>query len=152
MNLEPIMTYRLTGMRGPLDATDGSPTGPRRYFEMAAGVLEGEGIQATMALPGGDWMRVSSDGFWRPDVRVQWVTDDGAIVLMHYTGLVEQTPAFKTAAESDQETSFADQYMRMVITFDTGTSRYYWLNQSIFVARGRLLGASQIEYEVHRVT
>jgi Protein of unknown function (DUF3237) len=119
---------------------------------MTSGVLQGEGINATMALPGGDWMRVSHDGFWRPDVRIQWVTDDGAVVLMHYTGLVEQTPAFMSAADADQETSFDDQYMRVVITFDTGARRYRWLNQSIFVARGRLLGASQIEYEVHRIT
>jgi Protein of unknown function (DUF3237) len=146
------MTYRLTAMRGPLGATDGSPNGTRRYFEMTSGVLQGEGINATMALPGGDWMRVSHDGFWRPDVRIQWVTDDGAVVLMHYTGLVEQTPAFMSAADADQETSFDDQYMRVVITFDTGARRYRWLNQSIFVARGRLLGASQIEYEVHRIT
>jgi hypothetical protein len=49
------------------------------------------------------------DGFWRPDVRAPFKTDDGEIVLMHYTGLVEQTDAFNAAAEADQPTQWKDQ-------------------------------------------
>ena len=65
--------------RGPLARTEGSPLGERQYFEMTAGTLTGERINATIAMPGGDWMSRSPDGFWRPDVRVQLVTDDAAI-------------------------------------------------------------------------
>jgi hypothetical protein len=152
VELQPCLIYRLTAMRGPLEPTDGSPLGPRQYFEMTDGELTGNGIDATMALPGGDWMVMSPDGFWRPDVRIQWVTHDGAVILMHYDGLVEQNPAFKAAAENDRPTAFDDQYMRIVVRFDTGAEKYRWLNQSIFVARGRLLGTNAIEYEVCRVT
>jgi hypothetical protein len=151
LELQKAMVYRLTAMRGPLDPTAGSPRGTRQYWEMSAGTLSGDGINATMALPGGDWMSMSPDGFWRPNVRVQWLTDDGAVLLMHYTGLVEQNARFKAAAEHDQETAFDDHYMRMVVTFDTGAERYRWLNERIFVARGRLLGASQIEYEIYQL-
>jgi hypothetical protein len=38
-------------------------------------------------------MRVGLDGYTRPDVRVQFETDDGAAVLLDATGLVEQTEA-----------------------------------------------------------
>jgi hypothetical protein len=37
-------------------------------------------------------MNVSSDGFWRPDVRLPFITDGGETVLLHYTGLVEHPP------------------------------------------------------------
>jgi hypothetical protein len=57
-------------------------------------------------------------------VRVQLVTDDGAVVLLHYTGLVEQTDRFAAAAAEQRETGFGDQHMRMVFTFDTGAERY----------------------------
>lgn len=97
-------------------------------------------------------MAVGPDGFWRPDVRARFRTDDGAIVLMHYTGLVQQTEAFKKAAEADRSTGWPDQYMRLAIRFDTGAERYRWLNTSLFVAAGRLLGTGRIEYAVHRVT
>ena len=95
---------------------------------------------------------MSPDGFWRPDVRVQFRTDDDAVVLMHYTGLVEQTDAFAAAASEDRETAWTDQYMRLSIRFDTGAPRYRWLTTSLFVAAGRLLGTGHIEYAVHRIT
>ena len=42
--------------------------------------------------------------------------------------------------------------MRLSIRFETGATRYSWLNTSLFVARGLLLGTGHIEYEVFRLT
>jgi hypothetical protein len=110
---------------------------------MSEATLSGERISATLAMTG---------GFWRPDVRTQFRTDDGAVVLMRYTGLVEQSEAFLRAATEDGHTDWDDQYMRLAITFETGDDRYRWLNENLFVARGRLLGTGRIEYTVYRVT
>jgi hypothetical protein len=41
--------------------------------------------------------------------------------------------------------------MRLALHFETGSQRYLWLNSSLFVAKGRLLGTGHIEYEVYRV-
>jgi hypothetical protein len=41
--------------------------------------------------------------------------------------------------------------MRMCMTFDTGAERYAWLNQSLFIAVGRLAGPAEIEYAIYRV-
>jgi hypothetical protein len=149
--VEHVLTYRFS-TRGPLGPTEGSPRGPRQYWEMTTGTLTGNDLHAEIAMPGGDWMTMSSDGFWRPDVRVQLQTDDGALILMHYTGLVEQTDRFTQAASSDQPTGWDDQYMRFAVSFDTGAQRYRWLNQSLFIARGHILGTTELEYEVYRVT
>ena len=151
MKLEHEMTYRLR-VSGPLAATEDSPRGARQYWEMTEGTLKGARIDARIAMPGGDWFLVGTDRFGRPDVRVQFVTDDEAIILLHYTGLVERTAAFVKAAEDGAQTQWPDQYMRMAMSFDTGADRYQWLNQSLFVARGRLAGPAQIEYEIYRVT
>jgi hypothetical protein len=145
------MTYRCL-TRGPLAVGGVAPGGSRQIWEVAEATLEGERIHATLAAPGSDWMAVSQDGFWRPNVRVAFETEDGAAILLHYTGLVEQTEAFIAAAEEDRETDWDDQYMRMVLTFETSDERYAWLNESLFVARGRILGTGRVEYEVHRVT
>jgi hypothetical protein len=51
-------------------------------------------------------------------------TGDGETVLMHYTGLVQQTDTFKQAAEANQPTEWNDQYMRLTMHFDTGAERY----------------------------
>jgi hypothetical protein len=151
IGLVPEMIYRVR-TTNPLSPTAGSPNGVTQYWQVSEAELDGERIKAKLASTGSDWMRMSPDGYWRPDVRAQFVTDDGAIVLMHYTGLVQQTDAFKRAAEADQATEWGDQYMRLALRFDTGAERYGWLNTSLFVAAGRLLGTGRIEYSVHRVT
>jgi Protein of unknown function (DUF3237) len=71
----------------------------------------------------------------RPDVRLPFITDDGETVLLHYTGLVEQTDKFKRPATADQSTDWSDQYMRLAMNFDTGALRYRWLDTSLFIAR-----------------
>jgi hypothetical protein len=152
---EPALEYALTYVvrtNHPLDPTTDSPFGARQYWQVSEATLDGPDIKANLAATGVDWMAVSSDGFWRPDVRAQFLTDDGAVVLMHYTGLVQQTAKFAEAAEADEPTDWADQYMRLSIRFETGAPRYAWLNTSLFVARGRLLGTGHIEYQVFRLT
>jgi hypothetical protein len=85
IKLELEMTYCLT-VKGPLGATEGSPVGPPEYREMTSGRLNGKRINASIAMPGGDWMIVSSDRFGRPDVRTQLVTDDGELILLQSQG------------------------------------------------------------------
>lgn len=143
------MTYRCHTER-PLDVPgDGEA---RQIWEVTEARLDGDDIRATLAAPGSDWMHVSADGFWRPDVRIALRTDDGAAVTLRYTGLVEQTEAFIAAATADRETTWDQQYMRMVLQFETGDDRYSWLTQSIFIAQGRILGTGRVEYAVYRVT
>jgi hypothetical protein len=149
--LEFEMIYHLR-VRGPMPATQGAPLGERIYWEMSAGTLEGPRIKARIAMPGGDWYRPGADGFGQPDVRVQFVTDDDAVILLHYTGLVQMNDTFTKAAEAGSATRFEDHYMRMAMRFDAGAPKYAWLNQHLFVAEGRLTGKDQIQYRVYRVT
>jgi Protein of unknown function (DUF3237) len=151
MKLESEFTYHVK-TTGPLPDTKGSPRGERQYWIVSDAALKGPRIHATLAAPGSDWMNVSNDGFWRPDVRLPFITDDGETVLAHYTGLVEQTDTFKEAAAANRPTAWEDQYMRLLMHFDAGAPRYRWLNTSLFVARGRLVGTGNIEYECFRLT
>ena len=151
MELVEAFTYRVK-TTGPLKSTKGSPAGERSYWIVSEAELDGPGIKARLAAPGSDWMWVSGDGFWRPEVRAPFTTDDGETILMHYSGLVQQTEAFKQAAEADRPTDWQDQYMRLMLRFDTGAKRYAWLNTSLFVAKGRLLGTGRIEYAVSKLT
>jgi Protein of unknown function (DUF3237) len=151
LDLDFAMTY-VVRTSHPLDPTTGSPWGSRQYWQVSEATLSGPRISARLAATGLDWMGVGEDGYWRPDVRAQFLTDDGAIILMAYTGLVQQTSRFAEAAEADEPTHWDDQYMRLSIRFETAAPRYAWLNTSLFVARGRLLGTGHIEYEVFSVT
>lgn len=150
IGLSPEMTYRVTTTQ-PLDPTTGAPGGALQYWQVSEATLQGPRIDARLAATGGDWMRMDDDGFWRPDVRAQFLTHDGAVILMRYTGLVEQTAAFRNAAGADRPTDWDDQYMRLALHFETGAREYRWLTRHLFVAAGRLLGTGRIEYAVHRI-
>ena len=152
MDLIPEFTYRVTAS-GSLPSTQGSPFGERSCWIITAADIEGPRIRARLAAPGSDWLLVGGDRYSRPDVRAALKTDDGATVLVRCSGLVEQTEAFMAAAKAGTDTSWDDQYMRLAMHFETGAERYRWLNESLFIARGRLLGTGQIDmgFEVFRV-
>jgi hypothetical protein len=48
-------------------------------------------------------------------------------------------------------TDFGDHYFRTTPRLESGDPRYAWVNQTIFVGRGRL-GSGTVVYEVFRVT
>jgi hypothetical protein len=62
-------------------------------------------------------------------------TDSPWGARQYLTGLVQQTARLAKAAEADEPTDWADQYMRLSIRFETGAPRYAWLNTNLFVAR-----------------
>jgi hypothetical protein len=81
--LEFELTYRVRTVN-PLEPTAGSPYGAKQYWQVSEATLESPRLSAKLASTGMDWMLVGADGFWRPDVHAQFVTDDGAVILMHY--------------------------------------------------------------------
>jgi hypothetical protein len=151
MNLSYEFTYRIS-TTNPLPPTTGSPGGERLYAAIVEGEIEGPRLRARLAAPGSDWMRVSSDGYLRPDVHVAFRTDDGEALLVRCTGLIEQTPAFLKANKENGATRWEDQYLRLMMRFDAGAERYRWLNTSLFVGKGRLFRTGSVECEVFRVT
>jgi hypothetical protein len=83
IELEYEMTYAET-IEGPLGPTTDSPLGERVCWQVTAATLNGPRINATLAMPGTDWIRLGADGIRRPDLRAQLVTDDGELILLRY--------------------------------------------------------------------
>ena len=65
IELQYEMTYEET-IAGPLGSTRGSPLGERLCWKVETGRLHGPRIEATLAMPGVDLMRVGPDGLRRP--------------------------------------------------------------------------------------
>lgn len=126
------------------------PLGTRAIATVAGGWARGERINGTVVGPGADWVLIGSDGFNRLDVRTQIQTDDGAVLYLAYTGLLEFNEAAQRALVGG-ETQFDDQYFRTTPHIETGHPEYAWVNTTLFVARGRFVPGA-VEYEVFRVT
>lgn len=126
------------------------PFGTRAIMTVSGGWMKGPRLNGTLVGATGDWALVGPDGFARLDVRAQVQTDDGAVIYLTYPGLLEMNEATR-AALAGGETQFDDHYYRTTPRMETGDARYAWVNQTIFVARGRLVPGA-VEYEVYRVT
>lgn len=150
MDLELEFTLDLE-LDSPLMAP-AAPYGTRAVVPCTGGRAKGRRISGTVVGPGGDWALVGPDGWGRLDVRLQIQTDDGALLYMTYGGVMEMNDAVMSALLTPgQATEFDDQYYRIQPRLETGDERYAWVNQSVFVGRGRVSGTG-VEYEVLRVT
>lgn len=151
MHLDREMTYTET-IDGPWGPTTGSPLGARLCWQVTSAELTGPRIQARLAVPGADWIRLGEDGIRRQDQRLTFVSDDDAIIMLRYdNALIRETPALLAALRTGAQTTFTDQYMRMVAQFDTGHPRYAWLMSSLFIGEGRIAGDRRIEYAIYRL-
>ena len=151
ITLEYEMTYAET-IEGPLGPTSGSPLGERLCWQVTTATLRGPRIDAKLAMPGTDWIRLGPDRIRRQDLRAQLVTDDGELILFRYDlAVIRSSERFLAALASGQATEFDDQYMRIAPQFEVGAGRYAWLGQSLFLGRGRLTGPKAIAYELYRV-
>ena len=143
-------TYNMT-CSAPNDVGPG-PFGHRQYYELTSGNVDGPRLRGSLLGTGSDWMLHGPDGFLRMDVRMQIVTDDGAVICIHYFGPAEANAQLMKGITECAPTNFVDQSIRSHWLLETGDERYSWVNQAIFVAEGRLrpAGSGQLGFE-HRV-
>ena len=151
MELELEFTFEAT-LASPTLALGPGPYGTRAIVSVQGGWVKGDRISGTLVGAGGDWVLIGPDGFGRLDVRAQIQTDDGAVLYLSYPGILEMNAKVGAAlAGASQGTDFADHYFRTTPRLESGDPRYAWVNQTIFVGRGRM-GPGSVVYEVYRVT
>lgn len=149
MKLEFEFTYRVT-LKAPIEIGAGF-YGKRLYWEIAGGEVDGARLKGVLA-GGSDWMIDTTDRFWRPHVRTQIRTAEGAYVGMSYDGLVEKSAAFLEAIESNSGTDWGDHYFRIRPVLESAHREYAWVNTVFFLGEGRVVVPGTVEYRVYRVT
>ncbi len=150
MNLEYELSYR-AALKEAINVGSG-PYGNRLVVEVTGGDFEGKRLKGKVLSGGGDWLLAGPDGFGRIDVRVQFMTDDGAAIYLSYTGLIEMTEKVGQAlADGSVGTDYGDHYFRTTPCMETGDPRYAWVNRTVFVAEGHIKPGRVVEYKVYRV-
>jgi hypothetical protein len=150
--MELALEFTLECSTGQPFLSPGGPYGTRVIVPATEGRVKGERISGTFVGSGGDWLLIGPDGWARVDVRVQLQTDDGALIYITYGGIMEMNEKVMSAILSaDEQTTFEDQYFRTTPRLETGDEGYAWVNQAVFVGRGRVTTRG-VEYEVYRVT
>jgi hypothetical protein len=132
LELIPLCTVAVT-LRDPIAVGDG-PAGLRLIYEVAEATVRGDRINGRMiGQASADWLTITGTTA-SLDVRATFETDDGAILLVQYTG------------RSDLTQGPAGAPIYVAPRFETGDERYAWLN-SIQAAGKGVLDGSQLTYE-----
>lgn len=121
---------------GSRAAVENGPQGTRVIRDVTGGHFEGPRLKGLIEGPAGDWVTVRADGSSKLDVRLTLRTDDEAVILMTYSGIGLRSEA-------------GDVLLRAAPLFETGDSRYAWLNHVQAVGIGQLRSASLVTYDVY---
>lgn len=149
LTLNPLTTYR-ADLEAPQVVGPG-PYGLRQIFVATGGTATGERLSGVLRPGGGDWLLVGADGYGRLDVRATIETDDGALLYVSYSGVLELSDRAMQALTQGPATDFGELRFMTTPRFETGDPRYAWLNTAVCVAEGRLLPGPAVEYRVYEV-
>ena len=81
------------------------------------------------------------------DVRITLETQDGAHIYVQYYGVLVMNEKVNAAFEPGGSTEYGDTYFMTQPRFETGDSRYKWINKVIAVAEGCIMPGA-VEYRV----
>lgn len=156
--MEPIDADYLFEARVPLEApidSGNSPNGQRMVFVVKEGTVKGPKVNGKIiAGSGADWARLRSDGSGDLDVRMNIQTDDGAILYVHWHGVMlasDENLAYALDFDKpDDPAGAARYYFRTSPRFETGDERYAWLNNLVCISKSRT-GDGGVIHEVYAV-
>jgi hypothetical protein len=129
---------------------EGTPAGWRRIDVFGGGSFEGPQIKASIATGGSDALLRRSDDAMQQDVRLTLKTDDNAVIYVTYRGVRHGPKEVMDRIASGEVVSGSEYYLRNAIFFETGASRYHWLNRIIAIGVGHRAPDAAI-YQVHEI-
>lgn len=149
LSMKPLMRFRADLQ--PPDVIGEGPFGMRQIFVVSGGKVEGDRVRGQLRPGGGDWLLVGSDGFGRLDVRGTIATEDGAFIYVSYYGIARMTERALQALTAGPPTEFGEISFMTQPRFETGDTRYRWLNSAVCTAEGRLHPGPGVEYQVYEM-
>jgi hypothetical protein len=131
---EHLLTLSLNiGSTYLLGAVNG---GNRRIVSVPDGSFEGTRLNGIVEPGGVDWVLDKPDGSLNIDVRLVLRTDDSELIALRYTGIRHGPPEVLERVARGEPVDPADYYFRISPQFETGSTRYAWLNNIVAVGRG----------------
>jgi hypothetical protein len=117
------------------------PLGRRVFDRVARGTFTGPRLRGEVLPGSGDPLLRRTDGVAVIDARALLRTDDGAHILMTYSGRAVVPPQVLAGVNDPQTRDLVDPSTYSIWAapfFETGDPRYAWLNAVVAVASARL--------------
>lgn len=122
----------------------------RRIINIRGGTFEGSGLSGKVLPGGADWQVIKNDGVTELEAKYTLETEDGALIYVTNWGLRHGPPETMQKIDTGHEVDPADYYFSTNPRFETGSSKYYWLNKLVAIASGERR-ASEVIITVYEV-
>lgn len=150
---EKLDTERLLDIYADLEPQQdlgATPVGVRSIFVIRGGTFEGEKLRGVVHPGGADWFVLRPNGAGELDVRLTLETDDGALIYMTYTGVLDLPPEIARRVFANEDVSPAEYYFRTQPRFETGSEKYGWLNKLVCIGSG-IAAPGRVAYRIFAV-
>jgi hypothetical protein len=126
------------------------PEGIRVNFYTTGGEISGPKLRGKLLPVGGDWFSVRKDGIGLVDVRSTIESDDGALILFSYQGIIDfGNDGYEIFLSGDLP---ASAQIRTSPRFSTSHPAYVWLNRLQCIGIGEFRKtSSDAMYDVYAV-
>ena len=146
-----LATLRLDVDLAAIVAIGDTVAGRRLVAPVSGGTIAGERLSGKVLPGGADWVTQRTDSHSTIDVRLTLQTDDGAMLGLTYQGRFVGPPGAMQRFVAGEAIDAADYSLQTVARFETGDSRYAWLNDSIVVGIGEQIDGSPA-YQLYEIT
>ena len=109
--------------------------GERRIVPILGGTFEGR-LNAEIIPGSADWQVVGEDGAVFLEARYNLRTPEGVLIYVRNVGVRHGPPEVIARMFKGEIVDPSEYYLRTTPTFETGDSRYRWLNTIMSVASG----------------
>ena len=124
--------------------------GIRRVIPILGGEVFGDGIKGTIFPVGADFQVLRPNGFTELEAKYAFELDDGAIIYIENIGIRFGAKELLDRIAKGEIVDPARIYFRSVPKFETGSEKYRWLMENLFIGVGAR-HPDRVEIDVHQV-
>ncbi len=152
--MEPVLQTRyvftITARIGSVTSAGDIGTGVRRIIPITGGEVKGQEVNGKVCAFGADFQIIRPNELIELEAKYAFATDDGAVIYVENRGIrfgpVELLQRLKRGEPVDPKLI----YFRTVPKFETGSEKYRWLMESLFVGSAAR-HADRVVVDVHQV-
>ena len=142
--------FTLTVRIGEVTSAGETGHGVRRIIPILGGEVRGAEVNGKVCAFGADFQIIRPNELIELEAKYAFETDDGAVVYVENTGIrfgpVDLLQKLKRGEPVDPELI----YFRTVPKFETGSEKYRWLMQNLFVGSAAR-HSDRVVIDVHQV-
>jgi hypothetical protein len=124
--------------------------GVRRIIPITGGEVRGPGIKGTIFPYGADFQVIRPNGLTELEAKYAFEMDDGAIVYIENVGIRFGPKELLDRIARGEIVDPALIYFRSAPKFETGSEKYRWLMEHLFIGVGAR-HPDRVEIDVHQV-